>query len=871
MDLKLKNNTKLKFDKYIPVEYIESTGAVNINTGVVWQMNSAYSNKVDCTIQIIGSASSTSSIYIADGTSRKTYLNCNNSATNFIVTSSYSSGSRTTVTIDGKSHIVHERTKITIDDVSTSISASSFVNTSGYVKILPTASSGLHVRFWKFDVYNASGVLAAQFIPVISLETGHEGEACFYNKISNTFVYSSSSGSFEAFNTQHIYSAINSLYIEGCPNMPAIVFLRACNNLTRIRCNIGNVSGTLEELQYYTTLSGYSDNFEEQTKPRIVGTFTVTSIHTNAELQALDGLIDGLTILSDNLHNVNYLIDNDLLAVQTFDDEANNYNPAAAIRLNNLGIGSVHTTPIKTNGGRYLLTKTGAAARTSVSDTWFANVKTLTDTNAIVTNDDTATYSFTSFNEFKFFTGLTSIPNSSGSGTFYNCTNLTSIEIPEGVTSIGHRSFLSCTALHRIVLPSTLTYCGDSAFGQTSRMNGGSVYFNGTLQQWMNITHYTNGVAGRARSSSPTCFGAHLYIQGTELTSLTIPDGFTSIKAGVFFGCKYITGPVVIPGSVTALGLQCFNGSGITELLLPNTVTSIDSYAFGNMTSLKDLHIPFGVTVYRFLQESSVTGTCGAGTGTLVINGGLTMTGKVCTILFNEVIIKGNISTNWYDLKVGDTHALRVLGTVSTTFASSSNSGLLGSKNTFFECMNNVTVSQRLIGNQNTSTTTILHLGYNAMVSMTPTAANMGKISMIYVGDGTSRANDETVLALYTANSSWASYTSKLATWYDYNGPRKWYYITDNLVNCSNNNPDEWPHITRGESYETTISPNEGYSLQNSHVTIEMLDTDTTSPTYDTMVDVTADCTLGYFPGTGEVVIQIPSVTGNVVITASAS
>ena len=136
----------------------------------------------------------------------------------------------------------------------------------------------------------------------------------------------------------------------------------------------------------------------------------------------------------------------------------------------------------------------------------------------------------------------TIIPNSVtsiGVAAFYNCTGLTSIEIPNSVTNIGSSAFNNCTGLTSIVIPNSVTSIGDSAFN------------------W--------------------CKG---------LTSITIPNSVTSIGNQAFRGCTGLTS-IVIPNSVTSIGDSAFSGcTGLTSIVIPNSVTSIGSYAFEDCTSL---------------------------------------------------------------------------------------------------------------------------------------------------------------------------------------------------------------------------------------------------------------------------------------------
>ena len=873
MDLKFKNNSQLAWQRYIPVEYIESNGSPNINTGVTWSMASTSKNKVDCTIQVINSASSTSYLYIANySNSRRTYLQCNSSATSFKVASSWSSGSVASVTIDGKSNVIHTYSKITVNDVDTSITSQAPNGDTAALYILPSSNGNLKVRFWELNIYNQSGNLAAQYIPVISLEDNHLGEACFYNKTTNNFVYSSSTGSFTAYNPTSIFNEITSAYVKDCPNISEIALLKLATNLERVRCDINNITGPINDIYNYSFLSGFNDNYEQQVKPRLVGTFNINNFYIDSEVSNIRDRLDGTTVVTPTAadYDVDYLLDNDLLAVQNLNDEVENYNPTVATILNNNGIGHNTDFSFYPGFGTYLIKKTEAAATTSWPIAMFRGNTTVE-----------------TFNEFKYWTGLTSLPGGNDTtdvsrrGSFGGCTALTSIEIPEGITTIGAVTFYGDAALSRIVLPSTLTTINDNNFNDCSNL--ANVYFNGTLSNWMNISFHQTGI------SNPTSYGAHFYIDGEELTSLTIPQGTTSIKTSVFYGMKYITGQLVIPNTVTSIGASAFRNcsgavfstQGSNAGVLDLRGISTGDYAFANNPGITKVYLNNdggyntfdGCMNLEYLEQYNYVNlnVCrdgGNSLGTIIYHSDFNGSAQNTQLgLFKNVIFYGNITLTTNYLPFSRTNGITQTFRVKGNFIGTSNAALTyqaySYTTRFIEMMG--TSTHNLWYNVNFSYNGfIIHLGYSG-VAMTGVQAgiNSARCAKVYVGDGSSKSGDEAVLALYTADSNWSSYTSKLGTWWDYNGEYKWYRVTENLTHCTNSNSVEWPFITRNNSYETTIIADEGCTIERVKVLMYECADNTATPA--TPTDITNDV---YDASTGT--IHIEHVIGNVEIKASA-
>ena len=221
----------------------------------------------------------------------------------------------------------------------------------------------------------------------------------------------------------------------------------------------------------------------------------------------------------------------------------------------------------------------------------------------------------TSFNELKFFTGLTRIDR----GAFAGCTGLTSVIIPNSVTAIGEQAFGYCSALASIEIPSSVTEFGRDAFKGTAWFDNqpdGLIYIgptayrykgtapdgtsvsikNGTLRIASFAFEGCRGLTSVTIPNTVTSIGQHAFWNCYSLTSVTIPNSVDLIDVAVFRGCSSLTS-VSIPTSVTAIGQNAFeNCRSLTSVTIPNSVTSIGKGAFYGCTGLTSVSIPNSVT-----------------------------------------------------------------------------------------------------------------------------------------------------------------------------------------------------------------------------------------------------------------------------------
>ena len=204
--------------------------------------------------------------------------------------------------------------------------------------------------------------------------------------------------------------------------------------------------------------------------------------------------------------------------------------------------------------------------------------------------------------------GVTSI----GESAFEDCRSLETVNFGENpqLTSIGERAFSYCSSLSSITIPDSVTSIGSGAFSGCSSLTSITIP-DGITSIEGSVFMYCNSLTSITIPDSVTSIGDSAFAYCSSLASITIPSSVTSIGNSAFWNCSSFTS-ITIPDSVTSIGNSAFSDCSSLETVTfegESQLTSIGNYTFSYCSSLTSITIPDSVTSigeYAFLICSSL-------------------------------------------------------------------------------------------------------------------------------------------------------------------------------------------------------------------------------------------------------------------------
>ena len=148
-----------------------------------------------------------------------------------------------------------------------------------------------------------------------------------------------------------------------------------------------------------------------------------------------------------------------------------------------------------------------------------------------------------------------------GNFVFYGCTKLESVHLSQGIEKLGHNLFTNCKNLAELFIPASVRW----------------IIFPFT-QGCTKLTSIKVDKDNRKYDSREDCNA--------------IIGKFLEDRDKLLAACS----TTVVPLSVKSIGSFAFSGSGLTDLVIPETVTKIESLAFCYCKDLKSVTIPASVT-----------------------------------------------------------------------------------------------------------------------------------------------------------------------------------------------------------------------------------------------------------------------------------
>ena len=322
---------------------------------------------------------------------------------------------------------------------------------------------------------------------------------------------------------------------------------------------------------------------------------------------------------------------------------------------------------------------------TSIGNNTFANFKGLTSIVIPDTVTSIGAYAFYYCSELKEVTlplsaSLYTYSSSSYSylprASFYQCNKIAKMNFTKGtatsipdynLTTIDYLPWNSNTTAMEIILPEGITSIGAYAFSYISEMDTftipdsvTNISSNAFLYSDMKKIKMSKNITTIAQSAFKNCKFEELELPDTVTSigkdafsgcsnwkseNFKLPENLTQLNENVFYGCKNLTGTLEIPSKFNTIPSSCFYGTGFSNIVLPDTITTIKNSAFQRCTNLESIDFPKNLET---IGNNAFDG-CTSITGDLVFPDTVTTVGSCafqkCTGFDGKLILGANLSS----------------------------------------------------------------------------------------------------------------------------------------------------------------------------------------------------------------------------------